>query len=428
MRKMEEALLEFVFGRIQKYYKQFNGEVDKDLHNNHINKLKEQYKKNKALLGNNLLLLKSLSNNIWKEFQNKNYDWRRNKADTLPFSFQHFSPWKITIFNSLTFSLRSKKNSRPIHFNFWKINWGSIGALMSACKQYLSPQISAKQKFAWLSKTLMPLVFTGKDDELMAQENQLTAIYKSYKNSLYCIQIKDFWDFNTIYSLLAKNFLTKDMVVIMRDNEKIKEEVLKVISDKAKELRNLNVFVDTFEEVEETMAFFKNKGYETKNIGKDFYAVYFEHYLKTYIYFEEVLNEWIVDKKKLTYTNLCKDGITLFSEFKNSQFEKTSLIADVYIKFHELDNKLVKPLYKNIMDVFNISYQEDVLNSFLTQPDLSNSLELCQDVYQEFLRGVGIPFDDMYINTIQADMIREHKNEKNQAFLKNVNWFSLTKK
>ena len=274
----------------------------------------------------------------------------------------------------------------------------------------------------------MPLVFTGKDDELMAQENQLTAIYKSYKNSLYCIQIKDFWDFNTIYSLLAKNFLTKDMVVIMRDNEKIKEEILKVISDKAKELRNLNFFVDTFEEVEETMAFFKNKGYETKNIGKDFYAVYFEHYLKTYIYFEEVLNEWIVDKKKLTYTNLCKDGITLFNEFKNSQFEKTSLIADVYMKFHELDNKLVKPLYKNIMDVFNISYQEDVLNSFLTQPDLSNSLELCQDVYQEFLRGIGIPFDDMYINTIQADMIREHKNEKNQAFLKNVNWFSLSKK
>ena len=61
---MEEVLLEFVFGKIQKCYKEFNGEVDKDLHNNHINKLKEQYKKNKALLGNNLLLLKSLSNNI----------------------------------------------------------------------------------------------------------------------------------------------------------------------------------------------------------------------------------------------------------------------------------------------------------------------------------------------------------------------------
>jgi hypothetical protein len=85
----------------------------------------------------------------------------------------------------------------------------------------------------------------------------LTNIYKSYKNPLFCVEIKDFWDSKTMFNALASTFLTEEVITILKNNQTIKKEITSILQKKAETMRNINLFFDSYEEAEECVNFFQ---------------------------------------------------------------------------------------------------------------------------------------------------------------------------
>lgn len=394
------------------------------IHMNHIKVLLNQYESTETTLWNNMILIKGFGNSLGAWFTNKAYDKKVKKENTIPLFFQHFSPWKATYFNALTFSLRSKKNSRPIHLRYDKMNTGTIGGLMGACKDFLNPATPMNQRRSGLTKYIMAMTFIGKDQELVNEEDALTNIYKAYKNPLYGVEVKGFWSKQTMMQLLAKTFLTKEMKEFINVNPKAMEFVKKTLNTKAEQMKNMNLFFDNYQQAEYCVKFFSEHWYEINHLGREHFAKYFEHYFNTYIYFEEHFVNWL---KKVGYTVTKLYKKENIDGYREQALEWDCFNIDLIQGLYDIDTNKGKLLWKRVFDAFDFSYREDALNSFLTQPDLSNSLELCQDVYQEFLRSIGIAYDDKYITVINANMLREPKWDKENCLFKNINWVALTK-
>jgi hypothetical protein len=56
---------------------------------------------------------------------------------------------------------------------------------MGACKDFLNPSLAMSQRRSGITRYVMSMTFIGKDQELVNEEDALTAIYKSYKNPLF---------------------------------------------------------------------------------------------------------------------------------------------------------------------------------------------------------------------------------------------------
>lgn len=417
--------MKHLFSRAYNLYNDEIKEEDNKEHLYHVKRLIEQYETTQALNANNLIIIKGFGSLLWAWYTNDSYKKRIKKEDTLPLFFQHYAPWTVVYFNSLTTTLRSKKNRRPIFLNHAKLTWGFISWLLWACKNFLSPSIPMNQRRAWLTKYIMSCVFVGKDEELVEQEKMLTNIYKFYKNPLFCVEIKDFWDSKTMFNALASTFLTEEVITILKNNQTIKKEITSILQKKAETMRNVNLFFDSYEEAEECVNFFQKYWKDVSLLWRETYTKIFEHYLKGYVFYEEHMLSWI-KSNNLWLTELYKWNA--FDTYQKNMLEEDCLNLELIKMIAQKSPKEVKALYKRIYEWFDFSYKETVFNSFLTQPDLSNSLELCQDVYQEFLRDLGISFDDMYINKIEASMLREPKNVKKDTLFKNINWVWLHKK
>lgn len=427
--KEEALLMDFLKSMYSQAYQMytwesFEDEKKNEAHQYHVKKITEQYMKTWALLWNNLLLVKWFWTHLWAKFENKNYEKKIKKADTLPLFFQHYSPWNVVYFNSLTYTLRSKKNNRPIFMNYWKLNSGAVYSIQKACNAYLSPAIPLNQRRAMITKSIMSCTMIWKDQELVEQEKMLTNIYKSYKNTIFWVAVKNYWDVKTMFNLLWDSFLTHELIEILKKNPSLKKEIQAVLKDKATHMRTLNLFFDTLEQAQQAELFFSKAWYEVEVLWNATFSIMFEHYLKTYIFFEEHMLSWI-KSQGLWLTDLYKWNA--FDWYRYKQFDEDCFNLDLIEIVQKYDKKLVKDLYKRLYNWFDFSYREDVFNSFLTQTDLSNSLELCQDVYQSFLRDLGISFDDMYINKIDASMLREPKAKKENCVFKNINWVGLKK-
>lgn len=393
-------------------------------HMNHIKVLLNQYENTETTLWNNMILIKWFWSSLWGGFANKSYEKKVKKEDTIPLFFQHFSPWKATYFNALTFSLRSKKNSRPIHIRYDKLNTGLVGGLMGACKDFLNPSLAMSQRRSGITRYVMSMTFIGKDQELVNEEDALTAIYKSYKNPLFWVEIKNYWEKKTMFQLLAKTFITPEMKEFINSNKEAFEFVKKLMNEKAEHLRNMNFFFDDYQQAEACISFFKSHWYEASHLGREHFTKYFEHYFNTYIFFEEHFVNWL---KGVGYTVTKLYKKENMDGYRQWALEGDCFNLDLIQGLYDIDANKGKALWKRLIEAFDFSYQEDALNSFLTQPDLSNSLELCQDVYQEFLRSIGIAYDDKYITRINAHMLREPKGEKEDCLFKNINWVALSK-
>lgn len=353
---------------------------------------------------------------LWAWYTNKWYEWKNKKEDTIPLYIQNFWLWTVTYFNSLTFSLRSKKNNRPIHFNFQKINWWFMSQLQKAMN-YWKSAAPYWAKVWMLSKTIMPVVFLWKDEELHNQEKLLSNIYSLYKNRYFRISIKWFYSQKDTLIWLLKLYNSNELQEACNKNNNLKKDIQNMLLEKSNHMRDLNIFIDWKDELEDIENYLKKIWIEyEKDDQLSIYTLNFDEYLKNYIFYEE------------TISNLIKmRDFWLKDLYKNNKFDNDKIFyTNIVKKIYESDNKVWKKLYKNLSEI-ECKYKENVVNSFLTQPDLSNSLELVQDVFQWYLRWIWIDFDDKYITEISSKMLRFSKEEKKETIFKNINYFNLTK-
>lgn len=372
---------------------------------------------NRIWLNNtHMVLIWWFNSQLWPWFKNKKYENKIKKEDTFPLYIQNYWLWSVSYFNSLTVSLRSKKNNRPIHFNFWKINWAFVAQLQKCIWTWKS-WAPFKAKIAMFSKTIMPVVFLWKDDELSNQEDLLNHIYSLYKNRFYKITLK--WIYKSIdTSVWLLKMYNSPLLQQACENKNIKKMVQDKIVKQSESLQDLDIYIDWEEELNLIEKYLKDNwiSYEKDDQFWIYWAL-FTDYLKSYVFFEEtILN--LIKMRDFWLKDLYEND-----KFLNDNIFYLDLIHDIY----EKDDKIWKKLYKSLTEWNNIKYQENVINSFLTQPDLSNSLELVQDVYQWFLRWLWIGFDDKYIVDINAKMLRYNKDEKENTIFKNINFFNLSK-
>ena len=374
----------------------------------------EYYKKN-HLENVHLTLISWFWSLLWTWYQNKNYEKQHKKEDTIPLYIQNYWFWTITYFNSITYSLRSKKNNRPIHFNFWKVNWAFIWQLQKFLNFWKS-SAPYWSKVWMLTKTIMPVVFIWKDEELHNQEKLLSNIYSLYKNRYFRISIKWFYSQKETLLWLLKLY-TSDELQQTCEKSSVKKEVQNLLVEKSNHLRDFNIFIDWKEELLIIEAYLKSLWLEYELDDQfNIYSPYFDEYLHNYIFYEETLSK-IIKTRSYWLKNL----------YENNAFDSDqNFYAQLLKKIYEWDQKNWKLLYKKIYEI-ECRYRECVVNSFLTQPDLSNSLELVQDVFQWFLRWLSIDFDDKFITEIDSKMLRFSKEDKKQTIFKNINYFNLTK-
>ena len=267
-----------------------------------------------------------------------------------------------------------------------------------------------------LTKTIMPVVFIWKDEELHNQEKLLSNIYSLYKNRYFRISIKWFYSQKETLLWLLKLY-TSDELQKACEKSSVKKEVQNLLVEKSNHLRDFNIFIDWKEELLIIEEYLKSLWLEYELDDQfNIYSPYFDEYLHNYIFYEETLSK-IIKNRSYWLKNL----------YENNAFDSDqNFYAQLLKKIYEWDQKNWKLLYKKIYEI-ECRYRECVVNSFLTQPDLSNSLELVQDVFQWFLRWLSIDFDDKFITEIDSKMLRFSKEDKKQTIFKNINYFNLTK-
>jgi len=383
------------------------------------------YKENWDKTFLNILNFKLTSHILFTEpkFLNFKYEWNK-KDETTNFYMQLYWLDYNYYLNNFSFSLRSKKNNRPILINWWVVNTAWLKWLEKNLKIFLYWKLPYWKKQSLIASQIMKMVFLWKDAELKNQENLLQKIYELWKNNVYQIEI------NNIYSnkFILQNLLElywKDFEkswITYNEQLKIFQELIKdknsILNEKINELKNLNIYV----------------------VWSYDYAIEIKDYIKKIFWTENVSLKWksFIFKNLLTYF----EDFSFYREkiqknFKDNWLTKiynfdvkieSELIWELLKKIKELNEKKFKSYVKFLRDWFNFEFNEYVLNSYLTQVDLSNSLELLQDTFQKYMQLNWIKFDDVEITKINADIMRIKKEEKNKINLKNISLFSLEKK
>ena len=95
-------------------------------------------------------------------FNDFQYKWIK-KEPVNSFHFQLYWIDKVLYFNNLSFSLRSKKNNRPILINWWVVNYQWLKWLEASLKTFLYWKIAYNQKQSIIAKQIMKMVFLWKD-------------------------------------------------------------------------------------------------------------------------------------------------------------------------------------------------------------------------------------------------------------------------
>ena len=295
----------------------------------------------------------------------------------------------------------------------------------TALKSYLySKNTSYWQKQSMIAWQIMKMVFLWKDEELKNQEELLTKIFWLSKNNLFNLKIKIYSKkqiaknlFNLFYKELWKLNLTKD---------EIKELILKLLKDENEDIKQMvenlsyiNILIYwSYEYLSVILSKLSKKYNNITNEWKRFIFWEINNYLKNFMFFTDFVY-WKIKNENLT---------PLYKDLNKYELNWWKFIKKFLLNLKDTNEKKYKDVIKYIKEWFNFSYKEIVLNSFLTQTDLSNSLELMQDVFQKFLRyDWEIQFDDMYITKIDANMLRFNKKFKNKINLKNISLFWLIK-
>jgi len=403
---------------IDKYYDNFNSDISKEYIKSIL-----QFQWNIDWIYN-YILINWFNQSIeqWKLKSSALYNKKIKLEETLPIYIQNYWLWKISYFQNITYSPRSKKNNRPIHINWDKMNTESISALKKWIDLFFNRSLEWKTRISWITKIIMSMVFIWKDEELTKHEELLKNYFQMYKNSQFTVVIKNFYEKKEIQKQLLKLF-DNNMWIIKKFKEnksfmKIFLQLSDLIIDKYN-LLDFNILTDSLELQENLYIYLQktllnNKYIIYKSDWKEYISSSLYDYMKNFMYYEEYLLSII--KKRKFWLNDCYD----LNNFKEDELFILDIISN-------LDKKEQKLYIKRIFDWFNQKYYEYVLNSFLTQPDLSNSLELIQDVYQSFLQNISFNWDDIYITDIKAKMLRYKKDDKKDTLFKNINLFCLEK-
>jgi len=358
------------------------------------------------------------------EYLNFEYKWIK-KEPTKSFNVQLFWLWFAYYINNFSFTLRSKKNNRPILINWGVVNKKWLKWLESALKTFLYSNIKYWQKQSIVASQIMKMVFLWKDEELKQQEKLLHNIYELTKNTAYVFSIKLYEKreiLKYLYNLFKKEF--KNYFEEENMKLKFKEFYLKN-KEKIEELKTLNIVIIWSYDFSNKM--FKNlkevfKEFEVISEWKRFMFKYLNNYLSNFIFYSDYLH-WKFKKIKLS--EVYKDYLNL--DYSDNLIDNRHVILEYLKEFEKENRNSVKKYLKYLFEWFSFQYKEIVLNSFLTQTDLSNSLELLQDTFQKFLQTNQIQFDDMYITKIDAEMLRFNKKNKENTNLKNISFFGLEK-
>ena len=137
---------------------------------------------------------------------------------------------------------------------------------------------------------------------------------------------------------------------------------------------------------------------------KDSYYKEIFEYMINYIFYDSVIiSDYMT--KKITYTKYIKEE--LINYFDNLLFnfswyvnENINFVYWWLLKyFYSYNNKLFKKYIKNILDnkFYIYSYAWYFFVSFINKQDLSNSIQLIEDIFQWFLNNNNSLFFDDYL-------------------------------
>ena len=343
------------------------------------------------------------------------YKKKNKKEETIPFYIHQLWIWQALYLHNYSFSLRSKKNNRPIFPNYWMINRWNIEWLMNSCKTFLYNQrIPFKQRSWWVVWRVLRMVFLWKDEELRSQEKIMWEIFQKFKTHLFKVKIKDFYKVpkKELLDLYNCDDLLKEF------SKENKDDVFNFVwNKKFEKLKDLNILIESENILNLVVKYLKESEINFEIEIQDWKQLFSEeilNYLYNFVYFKERI---------LFHSKINKFKVTEAYELKN--FNSLDLEIIEFLKIvKEKNNKLFKKYIKFIWEWFDFKYWEFVFNCFLTQPDLSNSIELPQDVYQWILRKDWIQFDDMYfVKMFNPQILRIKKKFKENVWIKNLSFF-----